>query len=50
MQVYVKDVRIMSDFILVYDLVFSHQPAWSMVEVSNLPAGVDIQIDFIVVI
>ncbi|GCB26059.1 RutC family protein PYRAB12510 [Aspergillus awamori] len=48
--VYVKDARIMPDFTSVYDPVFPHRPARSMVEVSNLPAGVDIQVDFIAVI
>ena len=49
-QVYVKDARIMPDFASVYDTKFPHRPARSMVEVSSLPAGVDIQVDFIAVV
>ncbi|OKO89995.1 Protein MMF1, mitochondrial [Penicillium subrubescens] len=48
--VYVKDARIMGDFASVYDPKFPHRPARSMVEVSSLPAGVDIQVDFIAVV
>lgn len=45
-----KNARIMPDFASVYDPLFPHRPARSMVEVSNLPARVDIQVDFIAVI
>ncbi|KAJ6118528.1 hypothetical protein N7471_013148 [Penicillium samsonianum] len=48
--VYVKDVNVMPEFASVYDSVFPHRPARSMVEVSKLPAGVDIQVDFIAVV
>lgn len=47
---YVKDVNVMPEFASVYDSVFPHRPARSMVEVSKLPAGVDIQVDFIAVV
>lgn len=49
-QVYVKDVNVMPEFASVYDPAFPHRPARSMVEVSKLPAGVDIQVDFIAVV
>ncbi|OGM39384.1 hypothetical protein ABOM_011805 [Aspergillus bombycis] len=48
--VYVRDASIMPDFASVYDPAFPHRPARSMVEVSKLPAGVDIQVDFIAVV
>ncbi|KAJ5195864.1 hypothetical protein N7449_006343 [Penicillium cf. viridicatum] len=48
--VYVKDANVMPEFASVYDPAFPHRPARSMVEVSKLPAGVDIQVDFIAVI
>ncbi|OQD62318.1 hypothetical protein PENPOL_c013G07514 [Penicillium polonicum] len=48
--VYVKDATVMPEFASVYDPAFPHRPARSMVEVSKLPAGVDIQVDFIAVI
>ncbi|KAJ5770187.1 uncharacterized protein N7511_002238 [Penicillium nucicola] len=48
--VYVRDADIMPDFASVYDAAFPHRPARSMVEVSKLPAGVDIQVDFTAVI
>ncbi|KAE8167207.1 YjgF-like protein [Aspergillus tamarii] len=48
--VYVGDVSIMPDFASVYDPAFPHRPARSMVEVSKLPAGVEIQVDFIAVV
>ncbi|KAJ5813053.1 hypothetical protein N7447_010076 [Penicillium robsamsonii] len=48
--VYVKDVNVMPEFASVYDSAFPHRPARSMVEVSKLPAGVDIQVDFIAVV
>ncbi|KAL6404671.1 protein MMF1, mitochondrial [Ilyonectria robusta] len=48
-QVYVRDAGIMPDFNAVYNPAFPQKPARSMVEVSNLPAGVDIQVDFIAV-
>ncbi|KAK4867114.1 hypothetical protein LT330_007855 [Penicillium expansum] len=48
--VYVKDVNVMPEFASVYDPAFPHRPARSMVEVSKLPAGVDIQVDFIAVV
>ncbi|KAJ5952861.1 uncharacterized protein N7479_011274 [Penicillium vulpinum] len=48
--VYVKDASVMPEFASVYDPAFPHRPARSMVEVSRLPAGVDIQVDFIAVI
>ncbi|PLB53514.1 YjgF-like protein [Aspergillus steynii IBT 23096] len=47
--VYVKDAKVMPEFAAVYDPAFPHKPARSMVEVSSLPAGVDIQVDFIAV-
>lgn len=50
LQVYVKDAGIIPDFASVYDPKFPHRPARSMVEVSSLPAGVDIQVDFIAVV
>lgn len=40
----------MTGFASVYDPAFPHRPARSMVEVSKLPAGVDIQVDFIAVV
>lgn len=40
----------MPEFAKVYDPAFPHRPARSMVEVSNLPAGVDIQVDFTAVV
>ncbi|OJJ03762.1 hypothetical protein ASPVEDRAFT_133604, partial [Aspergillus versicolor CBS 583.65] len=46
---YLKDARSMPEFAKVYDAAFPHRPARSMVEVSALPAGVDIQVDFIAV-
>lgn len=46
---FLKDARIMPEFAKVYDAAFPHRPARSMVEVSALPAGVDIQVDFIAV-
>lgn len=49
LKVYIKDAKAMPEFAAVYDPVFPHKPARSMVEVSNLPAGVDIQVDFIAV-
>lgn len=49
-KVFVKDASIMPEFASVYDPAFPHRPARSMVEVSRLPAGVDIQVDFIAVI
>jgi enamine deaminase RidA (YjgF/YER057c/UK114 family) len=49
-QVYVKDVNVTPEFASVYDPAFPHRPARSMVEVSKLPAGVDIQVDFVAVI
>ncbi|KAJ5348880.1 hypothetical protein MYU51_007191 [Penicillium brevicompactum] len=48
--VYIKDASVMPEFASVYDPAFPHRPARSMVEVSKLPAGVDIQVDFIAVI
>ncbi|OGE55761.1 hypothetical protein PENARI_c004G02844 [Penicillium arizonense] len=48
--VYVKDADVMPEFASVYDAAFPHRPARSMVEVSKLPAGVDIQVDFIAVV
>ncbi|KAJ5686800.1 hypothetical protein N7455_009544 [Penicillium solitum] len=48
--VYVKDANVMPEFASVYDPAFPHRPARSMVEVSKLPAGVDIQVDFIAVV
>ncbi|KAJ5329585.1 hypothetical protein N7452_009975 [Penicillium brevicompactum] len=48
--VYVKDASVMPEFASVYDPAFPHRPARSMVEVTKLPAGVDIQVDFIAVI
>ncbi|OJJ36609.1 hypothetical protein ASPWEDRAFT_108748, partial [Aspergillus wentii DTO 134E9] len=48
--VYVKDASIMPEFSTIYDAAFPQKPARSMVEVSNLPAGVDIQVDFIAVV
>ncbi|OQE44102.1 hypothetical protein PENCOP_c002G07903 [Penicillium coprophilum] len=48
--VYVRDVSVMPEFASVYDAAFPHRPARSMVEVSKLPAGVDIQVDFIAVV
>ena len=45
-KVYLKDANMMLDFGSVYDLAFPHRPARSMIEVSKLPAGVDIQVDF----
>ncbi|PYI12701.1 YjgF-like protein, partial [Aspergillus sclerotiicarbonarius CBS 121057] len=48
--VYVKDAGIMPEFASVYDPAFPHKPARSMVEVSKLPVGVDIQVDFIAVV
>ena len=45
-----KDASIMPEFSKVYDPVFPHKPARSMAEVSKLPAGVDIQVDFIAVV
>ncbi|CAI7633627.1 unnamed protein product [Penicillium glandicola] len=48
--VYVKDSNVMPEFASVYDPAFPHRPARSMVEVSKLPAGVDIQVDFIAVV
>ncbi|KAL4940413.1 Endoribonuclease L-PSP/chorismate mutase-like protein [Aspergillus oleicola] len=47
--VYVKDASIMPEFAKVYDPAFPHRPARSMVEASALPAGVDIQVDFVAV-
>ncbi|KAH7013342.1 Endoribonuclease L-PSP/chorismate mutase-like protein, partial [Ilyonectria destructans] len=47
--VYVRDAGIMPEFNAVYNPAFPQKPARSMVEVSNLPAGVDIQVDFIAV-
>ncbi|KAB8078168.1 YjgF-like protein [Aspergillus leporis] len=47
--VYVKDAGVMPEFASAYDPAFPHRPARSMVEVSKLPDGVDIQVDFIVV-
>ncbi|KAL4963255.1 RidA family protein [Aspergillus stella-maris] len=47
--VYVKDASIMPEFAKVYDPVFPHRPARTMVEVSALPAGVDIEVDFVAV-
>ncbi|GFF59942.1 LOW QUALITY PROTEIN: protein MMF1, mitochondrial [Aspergillus udagawae] len=46
----VKDLSIMPDFASVYDPKFPHRPARSMVEVTRLPAGVDIQVDFTAVV
>lgn len=40
----------MPEFSKVYDPAFPHKPARSMAEVSKLPAGVDIQVDFIAVV
>ncbi|CAG8934339.1 unnamed protein product [Penicillium salamii] len=48
--VYVKDATVMPEFASVYDPAFPHRPARSMVEVSKLPAGVDIQVDVIAVV
>ncbi|KAJ5295754.1 hypothetical protein N7508_010575 [Penicillium antarcticum] len=48
--VYVRNADIMPEFASVYDVAFPHRPARSMVEVSKLPAGVDIQADFIAVV
>ena len=48
-QVYVKNASIMPEFAMVYDPAFPHRPARTMVEVSSLPAGVDIQVDFVAV-
>ncbi|RAK78952.1 RidA family protein [Aspergillus fijiensis CBS 313.89] len=48
--VYVTDASIMPEFAEVYDPAFPHRPARSMVEVSKLPAGVDIQVDFFAVV
>ncbi|KAF4155547.1 hypothetical protein CNMCM8927_008597 [Aspergillus lentulus] len=48
--VYLNDASIMPEFAQVYDAAFPHKPARSMVEVAKLPAGVDIQVDFIAVI
>ncbi|GIC93021.1 RidA family protein [Aspergillus udagawae] len=48
--IYVKDLSIMPDFASVYDPKFPHRLARSMVEVTSLPAGVDIQVDFIAVV
>ncbi|KAB8279512.1 Endoribonuclease L-PSP/chorismate mutase-like protein [Aspergillus minisclerotigenes] len=48
--VYVKDASIITDFASMYDPAFPHRPARFMVEVSKLPAGVDIQVDFIAVV
>lgn len=50
LKVYVRDARIMPEFSKTYDPAFPHRPARSMVEVSNLAAGVDIQVDFIAVV
>ncbi|KAB8256878.1 YjgF-like protein [Aspergillus pseudonomiae] len=47
---YVRDASIMPDFASVYDPAFPHCPARSMVEASKLPAGVNIQVDFIAVV
>ncbi|KAH8424416.1 RidA family protein [Aspergillus melleus] len=47
--VYMKDAKAMPEFAAVYDPALPHKPARSMVEVSHLPAGVDIQVDFIAV-
>ncbi|KAL4894786.1 YjgF-like protein [Aspergillus ambiguus] len=47
--VYVKDSIIMPEFSQVYDGAFPHKPARSLVEVSKLPADVDIQVDFVAV-
>ncbi|PYI23994.1 YjgF-like protein [Aspergillus violaceofuscus CBS 115571] len=47
--VYVTDASTMPEFARVYDPAFPHRPARSMVEVSKLPAGVDIQVDFVAV-
>ncbi|RDW59306.1 RidA family protein [Aspergillus mulundensis] len=47
--VYLKDARAMPEFAKVYDPAFPHRPARSMVEVSALPAGVDVQVDFVAV-
>ncbi|CAG8149897.1 unnamed protein product [Penicillium salamii] len=49
-KVYVKDATVMPEFESVYDPAFPLRPARSMVEVSKLPAGVDIQVDFIAVV
>ena len=40
----------MREFNEVYNPTFPQRPARSMVEVSNLPAGVDIQVDFTAVV
>ncbi|BCR86519.1 RidA family protein [Aspergillus chevalieri] len=48
--VYAKDASIMPEFSKVYNPAFPHKPARSMAEVSELPAGVDIQVDFIAVV
>ncbi|PWY68949.1 YjgF-like protein [Aspergillus sclerotioniger CBS 115572] len=47
--VYVNNASIMPEFASVYNPAFPHKPARSMVEVSKLPAGVDIQLNFIAV-
>ncbi|KAL4906408.1 Endoribonuclease L-PSP/chorismate mutase-like protein [Aspergillus multicolor] len=47
--VYLRDARTMPEFAKVYDAAFPHKPARSMVEVSALPAGVDVQVDFVAV-
>ncbi|PYH86344.1 hypothetical protein BO82DRAFT_273684, partial [Aspergillus uvarum CBS 121591] len=49
-QVYMTDASIMPEFTKVYDPAFQHRPARSIVEVSKLPAGMDIQVDFFAVI
>lgn len=40
----------MAKFSKVYDPAFPRKPARSMVEVSKLPAGVDIQVDFVAIV
>lgn len=45
-----RNADFMPDFASVYDAAFPHRPARSMVEVSKLPAGVDVQVDFIAVV